>query len=181
MSLSLYTVVGVLLGVAAGSAAFSPPVLAIDCEGCVASAGIRHYTWRNNGANPPVNIWDQVGGTIQYTIDPKIEDHGKCKPDGDTCVPDPTDTCQAKQSITITNGGTVNRYSHNASGCQTFAGLTAADKTVMAESTTCNGNEEQDIFFGYMSATCAGPAINDEKIVVFAECSQCKVKTAPPE
>lgn len=180
MNTCFSSVLAILFGAAGSELAVSSllpsPVRSIrfECHGCAPDGGLRIYTWRTAGS-PPTPFWDQVGGTLTYTRDDASckRDAGQCHVVSGNCVPNDEDKCESVEAYTITGGGLLNRFSHNASGCKKFGDLTAAERSLVATAKTCDGQEQQDIFFAYMSTTCAGPSLNDEKWVAWAVCSKC--------
>ena len=134
-------------------------------DGCQAEADVRHYHWQANGATPPVWDWYTGGGQISYNAAVETEDHGECVVQGGVCKPDPAEPCLAEIQLETTGGGSLTRFVSDASGCVKWGDLTAAEKKLIAKSTTCDDAERQDIFIGYNNTTCTtGMSAGPEKV-----------------
>src|SRR5690606_8946173 len=124
-----------------GSAAVASTVIPLlDCQGCVASSGVRTYRWTQLPGGPG---WDNVAGHLDVMVGNQTVDDGQCvpedpqDPENENCVEDPDDDCHAKQVATINSGGALHRFSHGASGCLEWDDLSDEQKVLTAESRDC--------------------------------------------
>ncbi|MBK8098467.1 MAG: hypothetical protein IPK26_15265 [Planctomycetes bacterium] len=108
------------------------------------------------------------------TLPAITDDDGGCVTEGGECKPDPENLCHSEVQLEITGGGSLSRFVSDASGCAEWGDLTAAQKKLIAKSTTCDDAERQDQIVGYNNTTCTlGTMAGPEKVVVWAKCTLC--------